>query len=123
MGLTSPLNCANMPILRLRSSIIIFIKIELWPWGDRSRRKTLGEMVITNDGTGSQTTGNYKVWHRSDPKPDKQLDNVQDPGKSLLLRAWLGKMVPSRIEGHPRQAVTVWHLIRKALEASGFKEK
>lgn len=100
---------------------MVYVKIELWPFGDRNQRRTLGEMVIANDGTGCKTKGNYNVWYKTDPKD--LLDNIQDPGKSLLLRSWLGKMKLSRVEGHPRTAVTIWHLIRKAIEACGFAEK
>ncbi|VVB50640.1 Uncharacterised protein [uncultured archaeon] len=102
---------------------MLYVRIELWPGGDRDRRKVLGEMAIANDCSGSMATGNYNVWHRTDPKPEKMLDDPQKPGQGLFLRNWFGKMKPARVENHPRQAVTVWHLIRKAIEASGFREK
>jgi|GEM_PF-1437618 hypothetical protein len=100
---------------------MIYVKIELWPFGDRNQRKTLGEMVIANDSSGSATKGNYKVWHKTDP--EKLLDNTQNPGESLLLRSWLGEMKPDRVEDYPRKAVTIWHLIRRAIEAAGFTGK
>lgn len=40
---------------------MIVIKVELWPLGDETRKKDLGTAHISNDGTGSDGTGNYKV--------------------------------------------------------------
>lgn len=111
---------SNPTLAAIKGNTVIYVKIELWPFGDRDQRRTLGEMVIANDGSGSQTKGNYKVWHKTDP--EKLLDNVKDPGESLLLRAWLGKMKPDRVENYPRKAVTIWHLIRKAIESAGFTQ-
>lgn len=40
---------------------MIYVKVELWPFGDRTKAKPLGEMYIANDATGSLTRGNYKA--------------------------------------------------------------
>jgi len=37
------------------------VKIELVPHGDESRAKTIGEMVIANDSTGTYENGNYQA--------------------------------------------------------------
>ena len=40
---------------------MLVVRIELWPYGDPSRRKTLATGTIVNDGTGTTTEGNYRV--------------------------------------------------------------
>lgn len=99
---------------------MIYVRIELWPFGDRDRRAVLGEMVIANDGTGTKNIGNYNVWSKTDPK--KLLDNQSVPQNSMLLRSWIGKMQPKRVEFHDRE-LRIWELIRKAIESVGFKRK
>lgn len=38
---------------------MIVVKVELWPFGQEELAKTLGVATITNDGTGTQDSGNY----------------------------------------------------------------
>lgn len=40
---------------------MIIVKIELWPWGFETRKRMLGEIHISNDGTGDRDFGNYDV--------------------------------------------------------------
>lgn len=40
---------------------MVYVRIEIWPGGRRSLARVLGEATITNDGTGSEDTGNYRV--------------------------------------------------------------
>ena len=41
---------------------MVVVKIELWPGGDKRRRRPLGVLYITNDGSSeSAAVGNYKV--------------------------------------------------------------
>lgn len=40
---------------------MLVIHIELWPGGDGSRRRKLGQINIGNDGTGTEAIGNYIV--------------------------------------------------------------
>ena len=46
---------------------MLYVRIELWPDGDRTQAKFMGEAKIVNDRTGDQTVGNYTVelttWH------------------------------------------------------------
>jgi len=65
--------------------------IELWPFGDYYKTKTLSVATITNDGTGSKTEGNYKV----------KLSN----GKN------------SEIKGFNREQDDAWKLLYLALES------
>ncbi len=38
---------------------MIYVRIEMWPKGDRARARILGEATICNDGTGTKDVGNY----------------------------------------------------------------
>ncbi len=40
---------------------MLVIKIELWPFGDESKKRDLGTARIINDGTGDLKTGNYTI--------------------------------------------------------------
>lgn len=39
---------------------MIVVTIELWPGGDKEKRRPLGVLTITNDGTGNEKEGNYR---------------------------------------------------------------
>lgn len=39
---------------------MIVVKVELWPGGDKTRKRPLGRMKIWNDNSGTATAGNYK---------------------------------------------------------------
>jgi hypothetical protein len=40
---------------------VIYVRIELWPRGDKKKAKLLGQAFIANDATGTPTRGNYKA--------------------------------------------------------------
>lgn len=40
---------------------MIYVRIELWPRGDKKKAKLLGQAFIANDATGTPTRGNYKA--------------------------------------------------------------
>lgn len=40
---------------------MLVIKIELWPFGQESKKRELGRAHIINDSTGTLEIGNYKV--------------------------------------------------------------
>lgn len=40
---------------------MIVIRVEIWPLGDESHKREWGRIHITNDGTGTRESGNYKV--------------------------------------------------------------
>lgn len=69
------------------------IKFDIVPFGDESQRKTLGELHIINDGTGSVWSGNYNVEY-------KGLDD----------KTWI-----CRIEDYPRHEGFL-ELVKRALE-------
>ena len=41
---------------------MIVIQVELWSHGDAKKKKSLGTMVIKNDGTGTNSRGNYQFF-------------------------------------------------------------
>ena len=40
---------------------MLVINVEVWPLGDATRRYPVGQVTITNDGTGTWESGNYKA--------------------------------------------------------------
>lgn len=61
----------------------------------------IGRCLISNSLTGSRTRGDYLV--------------------QVLRRGSPGRVQRSgRVLGHPRLSASVWQLVRKALEATGF---
>lgn len=61
--------------------------------------RELGRAIICNDGTGSDTYGNY---------------SAQFYGQS----GGLGKS--GKVDNYPRKAVAIWNLVRRACEAAGY---
>lgn len=40
---------------------MIYVRMELWPKGDKTKARVLGQAFIANDATGTPTRGNYKA--------------------------------------------------------------
>lgn len=79
---------------------MIVVKVELWPLGLEAKKKEIGRMTITNDGTSANPKrGNYdvKVFRRG------TTDKVQRT---------------AHVEDHPRQSYSIWSLVRKALDSA-----
>ena len=73
---------------------MIVINVELWPHGDEKKKKSLGTMVIKNDGTGTNDRGNYE----------------------FSLRGKGGRpMASGGILDWPRNRFHVWQLIHRVL--------
>lgn len=79
---------------------MIYIRIELWPGGDRRRARTLGEATIANVG-GTAAVGDYEAKLMKSPEYAKR------PG------VWK----KARIEGFPRLRLGPWELLLAALTA------
>ncbi len=77
---------------------MIRVTVELLP-GGFGPVKHLGTAIITNDGTGTPTRGNYNV----------QLSRRGAP-KSIWRRA--------RVHGFPRKRLGSWHLLGRAITAA-----
>ena len=103
---------------------MIYIRIELWPMGSRSRSQVLGEAKIANVG-GDEFVGNYvadlskKGGFKARPKIKGYLDpeavRVMLPRESSV---W--KQV--NVEGFRRKRLGVWHLLFRVLEAASLKK-
>lgn len=79
------------------------ITIEFVPHGDESRAEVLATASIANDGTGTPTRGNYRVW--------------------LSKRKSLDVWKRGTVEGFPRQRLGPWDLLCWALLACGIGER
>ena len=71
--------------------ILLVLKLELWPKGNPNKKKTLGTMFITNDGTGTDSKGNYK--YKILGQNEKSLECGE-----------------GRIEGYRRKSLHSWYL-------------
>ena len=88
---------------------MIYIRMELWPRGNRDAAEVLGEGLIVNDGTGTRTRGNYNVV----------LSKRGGFGRaSNLRRADVANVFRRvRVEGFARTQLVAWRLLHLALEA------
>ena len=78
---------------------MIRITVELLPGGIERLKRTLTVAHITNNGTGSNSWGNYSY----------QLEVQRGKGESH--RTWK----QGTVTGFPRKGRNVWHLIRKVM--------
>lgn len=79
---------------------MIVIKVELHS-AITNKVTILGKMVLTNDGTGDQFTGNYNgsIYRKSDFR--------------TVTRS-------ARVEGHKRKTEVIWVLVAKMLKNMGY---
>ena len=76
---------------------MLYIKVELWPYGDESRKVQIAEAKIANTGTGDSYYGNYMyVINHNCQEKDAKID------KGFTF-------------GHERKQ-GVWTLIKKVLD-------
>lgn len=71
---------------------MIYVRVELWPFGQKEKAKVIGEMTVWNIG-GTDELGDYEV----ETKDDR------------------GTGFTGVIVGHDRKQ-SIWTLLRKALE-------
>jgi len=86
------LGCCPLPE---STADVLRITIELVPWGIESRAKIIATGTIANTGTGTPTSGNYRV----------ELRDATD-------RKWKS----GTITGFPRKRLLAWDLLYRALE-------
>jgi hypothetical protein len=82
---------------------MIEITVRMIPQGDQARAYIKGVMRIANDGTGTKSSGNYKVFVSRQNQPEKEWKST-------------------RFQGFPRRVLGVWQLIYCALLACGVDE-
>jgi len=71
------------------------VTVEIWPFGSKAAKRTLGVAEIANDATGSKTKGNYNY-------------RLYDAGGKL----WKS----GRVEDFPRQCLLAFDLLYRALK-------
>jgi len=80
---------------------MIEVNVTLYPHGDRNNPKQIAKMEIINDGTGTDTKGNY-------------VSNI------YLLRKGIWTAV--FVQGFPRKRRNVWYLVKWILNEA-LKER
>lgn len=80
---------------------MIRITVEMVPKGDRSKAFTLAQGIISNDGTGNETTSNY-IYGLS--------GQAKRPGHDP------GIQISGRVMGFPRKREDVWALLLHCLQ-------
>lgn len=80
---------------------MIIVKVDLKSAISSSRNKVLGEMIICNDGTGTNARGNYVARFYSGGKMRRLIKEVY-------------------IKSHARKQLSIWILVHKALEEAGY---
>lgn len=81
---------------------MVVVKLELWPQGDASKAQPIGEVRITNDGSGSAARGNYAV----------------DLAHSGRYFGKPGVWRKGRVEGYDRVGLSPYHLVLAAIESA-----
>lgn len=71
---------------------MIYVRVELWPWGIKEKAKLIGEMTVGNIG-GTDDVGDYEV---------EATDNRGTGFTGVVL-------------GHDRSK-SIWSLLKRALE-------
>jgi len=92
---------------------MIYVRVELWPFGDRTRSRLLGEATLANDGQGSESKGNYNIRLSNTGGFKRDPVEVADPNgsdRNVYRQA--------RVENYPRKTLVMWHLISRALRSA-----
>jgi len=79
---------------------MIYIRIEMWPKGDKTKARLLGEGQIANVG-GTAANGNYTVKLLKSPEYAKTS----------------GTWKSGHVEGFPRVRLGPWDLLLRALQS------
>ena len=71
------------------------IKVELVPFGDESRTRSIGQILIANDGTGDSAVGNYKysITDASGKIRGKLKGHAREKSVFSLLKDILNKSI------------------------------
>lgn len=96
---------------------MMYLRVEMWPKGDRSKAYLLGEATIENVG-GTATQANYDVrFSKRSGFSLKKADQAEPRAELLRVLRPLASSVwkSTRIEGFPRVARGVWDLLYRAL--------
>lgn len=86
---------------------MLYVRIEIWPKGERPKARCAGEMVIHNiSDRDDDETGDYVVYrtHGEFEKPDEVYPRSESPVYRRL------------IFNFPRKELKAWNLVKRALE-------
>lgn len=86
---------------------MIYVRMEMWPRGDRTRARLLGEGTITNAG-GNEAFANYDCVLLKSPEYSK---TPGDPAKPTAKTTWKR----TSIKGFPRSRLGPWDLLFRCL--------
>jgi hypothetical protein len=64
---------------------MIEVKIDIVPFGDRSKTRNIRTFIIANDGTGTTETGNYEVMDSNRKKILGRIKNYKRRNNILIL--------------------------------------
>lgn len=92
--------------------------IELLPFGDKTRARTIGLVEIANDGTGNSEVGNYRVSLKKTPPFDGALK--ANWRKGVFDDADVTQVA---VEGHHRTKRGVYDLLFRGLLACGLDKR
>lgn len=84
---------------------MLVVTVTLVP-GGYGPPEELGRMIIANDGTGDQITGNYVV-------------RLGRKGQTDNRKIYAKPQRQGEVKGHRRLALSVWNLVGKCLHAIG----
>lgn len=73
---------------------MLVVRVELWPLGSETNKRTLGTAYIANDGTGTAAKGSYDV-------------SIYSKGGKRLRT--------TKVVGFPRKRLLAWDLLCRAL--------
>jgi hypothetical protein len=86
---------------------MLYIRVEIWPGGDRSKAVVKGEAVIANDGTGTEVVGNYNAFF-------SKLSGFANPRYPKAAEVWK----KGRVVDFPRRTLGPFHLLAVALASA-----
>lgn len=94
---------------------MMYIRIEMWPKGDRKRANILAEATVENIG-GTKTRAGYlarlsKRGGFKGPKgsyQDPELNRICKPAESSVWKS-------TEVHDFPRKALGIWDLLLRAL--------
>jgi len=72
------------------------------------REEVLGTLIIANDGSGTRSRSSYNIWQGR--RHQRDLREIHDNPTRR-----------SRVENYPRQALSPWCLVARALAGLGHK--
>ncbi len=84
---------------------MIYVRMELWPGGDRERATCLGEAVISNTGEGTKTSGSYHTYL-------SRRGGFKKPVTGAIRFSWR----EGCIDGFPRKRLLAWDLLFRVLK-------